>query len=136
MGRLHGPLELFPWQNKRTDALTRHIENVALMDEAQDPFAGAEVIYDYTHKDALADGVQIDVSEMAREAGLKFPVYLTRTVWESYVTVPEGVCCQDEKGPIWDVVLCCAAPLATRAGRKCSFVCTSAMTTATAHRRS
>ena len=111
MELLHGPLELVPWQSKRADALTRHIENVALMDEAQDPFAGAEVIYAYTRKDALADGVQVDVSEVAREAGLKFPVYLTRAVWESYVTVPDGVRCQDEKGRLWDIVwmLRCAA---------------------------
>ena len=102
MERLHGPLELVPWQSKRTDAL---------MDEAQDPFAGAEVIYAYTRKDALADGVQIDVSEVAREAGLKFPVFLTRAVWESYVSVPDGVRCQDEKGRLWDIVwmLRCAA---------------------------
>ena len=66
------------------------------MDEAQDPFAGAEVIYAYTRKDALADGVQIDVSEVAREAGPKFPVYLTRAVWENYVRVPDGVRGQDE----------------------------------------
>ena len=111
MERLHGPLEVVPWQSKRTDALTRHIENVALMDEAQDPFAGAEVIYAYTRKNALEDGVQVDVSEVAREAGLKFPVYLTRAVWESYVTVPDGVRCQDEKGRLWDIVwmLRCAA---------------------------
>ena len=109
--RLHGPLEIVPWQSKRTDALTRHIENVALLDEAQDPFAGAEVIYAYTRKDALNDGVQIDVSEIAREAGLKFPVYLTRAVWESCVSVPDGVRCQDEKGRLWDIVwmLRCAA---------------------------
>ena len=101
MERLHGPLEVVPWQSKRT----------ALMDEAQDPFAGAEVLYAYTRKDALADGVQIDVSEVAREAGLKFPVYLTRAVWESCVRVPDGVCCQDEKGRLWDIVwmLRCAA---------------------------
>ena len=55
-----------PWQSKRTDALTRHVENIALMDDAQDPFADAEVICAYTRKDALADGVQIDVSEIAR----------------------------------------------------------------------
>jgi hypothetical protein len=111
MERLHGPLELVPWQSKRADALTRHIENVALMDEAQDPFAGAEVIYAYTRKDALADGVQIDVSKVAREAGLKFPVYLTRAVWENYVRVPDGVRCQDEQGRLWDVLwlLRCAA---------------------------
>ena len=59
----------------------------------------------------LADGVQIDVSEIAREAGLKFPVYLTRAVWESYVRVSDGVRCQDEKGRLWDIVwmLRCAA---------------------------
>ena len=51
-------------------------------DEAQDPFAGAEVIYACTRKDALNDGLQIDVSSVAREAGLKFPVYLTRAMWE------------------------------------------------------
>jgi hypothetical protein len=111
MERLHGPLELVPWQSKRTDALTRYVENVALMDEAQDPFAGAEVLYAYTRKDALNDGVQIDVSEVAREAGLKFPVYLTRAVWENYVRVPDGVRCQDEQGRLWDIVwlLRCAA---------------------------
>jgi hypothetical protein len=25
-------------------------------------------------------------------------------VWESYVRVPEGVQCQDEKGRLWDIV--------------------------------
>lgn len=98
MERLHGPLELVPWQSKRTE-------------RSEDPFAGAELLYAYTRKDALADGVQIDVSEVAREAGLKFPLYLTRAVWESYVRVPDGVRCQDEKGRLWDIVwmLRCAA---------------------------
>lgn len=111
MERLHGPLEAVPWQSKRNDALTRQVENKTLIDEAQNPFATAEVLYAYTRKDALADGVQIDVSEVAREAGLKFPVYLTRAVWESYVRVPDGVRCQDEKGRLWDIVwmLRCAA---------------------------
>jgi hypothetical protein len=56
-------------------------------------------------------GVQIDASEIAREAGLKFPVYLTRAVWENYVRVPDGVRCQDEKGRLWGIVsmLRCAA---------------------------
>ena len=106
MERLHGPLELVPWHTKRRD-----VGDVAFMDEAQEPFPGAEVLYAYTRKDALADGVQVDVSEVAREAGLKFPVYLTRAVWENYVRVPDGVRCQDEKGRLWDIVwmLRCAA---------------------------
>jgi len=97
MERLHGPLELVPWQSNHADA--------------QDPFADAEILYSYTRKDALADGGQIDVSTVAREAGLKFPVYLTRAVWENYVRVPEGVQAQDEQGRLWDVLwlLKCAA---------------------------
>ena len=75
------------------------------------PFDDAEILYAYTRKYALADGGQIDVSAVGREAGLKFPVFLTRAVWESYVRVPEGVQAQDEKGRLWDIVwmLRCAA---------------------------
>jgi hypothetical protein len=62
------------------------------------------VIYSYTRKQALEDGEQIDVSTTAREAGIKFPVFLTRAVFEAYVRVPEGVTCQDEAGRLWDVV--------------------------------
>jgi hypothetical protein len=63
-----------------------------------------EVIYAYTRKQAIADGVQIDVTKTAQEAGIKFPVFLTRGVFETYVAVPEGVTGQDEAGRLWDVV--------------------------------
>ena len=53
---------------------------------------------------AIADGVQIDVTKTAQEAGIKFPVFLTRGVFETYVAVPEGVTGQDEAGRLWDVV--------------------------------
>lgn len=62
------------------------------------------VIYSYTRKQALEDGAQVDVSETARAAGFKTPVYLTREVWSTYVEVPPGVQCQDEKGRLWDIV--------------------------------
>lgn len=62
------------------------------------------VIYGYTRKQALEDGEQVDVSERAREAGIKFPVFLTRAVWGKYVEVPPGVSCQDEAGRLWDIV--------------------------------
>jgi hypothetical protein len=62
------------------------------------------VIYAYTRKQAVADGVQVDVTKTAQEAGIKFPMFLTRTVWEAYVTVPEGVTGQDEAGRLWDIV--------------------------------
>ena len=41
---------------------------------------------------------------MAKEAGIKFPVFLTRTVFDSYVAVPAGVSGQDEAGRLWDVL--------------------------------
>ena len=67
-------------------------------------FEDAEVIYAYTRRDAIADGVLIDVTETAREAGIRFPAALTAAVWAQYVAVPPGVTCQDEAGRLWDVV--------------------------------
>jgi len=52
----------------------------------------------------LADGVQVDVTKTAQEAGIKFPLFLTRTVYDAYVTVPPDVTGQDEAGRLWDVV--------------------------------
>jgi len=68
----------------------------------ESPFG--EVIYAYTRKQAIADGVQIDVTKTAQEAGIRFPVFLTRGVYDAYVAVPEGVTGQDEAGRLWDVV--------------------------------
>jgi hypothetical protein len=62
------------------------------------------VIYSYSRAQAVADGVQVDVSKVAAEAGIRFPVFLTRTVFDAYVTVPEGVTGQDEAGRLWDIV--------------------------------
>jgi hypothetical protein len=62
------------------------------------------IIYTYTRAQAVADGFQIEVTTTAREAGIRFPVFLTRTVFDTYVAVPEGVHGQDEAGRLWDVV--------------------------------
>jgi hypothetical protein len=67
-------------------------------------FEYADLIHAYTRADAIRDGVLIDVSETAREAGFRFPVALTQAVWERCVAVPPGVECQDEAGRLWDVV--------------------------------
>jgi hypothetical protein len=64
----------------------------------------AEIIYAYTRAQAIEDGELVDVGETAREAGIKFPVAMTRTVWGRYVEVPEGVKCQDERGRLWDIL--------------------------------
>ena len=62
------------------------------------------VIYSYTRAQAVADGVQIEVTKTAAEAGIKFPVFLTRTAFDAYVAVPPGVTGQDEAGRLWDIV--------------------------------
>ena len=63
-----------------------------------------EVIFAYTRKQALADGIQVDVTTTAQEAGIKFPMFLTRAVFDTYVAVPAGVTGQDEAGRLWDIV--------------------------------
>ena len=62
------------------------------------------VIYSYTRAQAVADGVQVEVTKTAREAGISFPVFLTRTVFDQFVAVPPGVTAQDEAGRLWDIV--------------------------------
>jgi hypothetical protein len=63
-----------------------------------------DIIYSYTRSQAVADGVQVEVSKTAQEAGIRFPVFLTRTVYDTYVTIPAGVTGQDEPGRLWDIV--------------------------------
>jgi hypothetical protein len=67
-------------------------------------FEDADLIHKYTRADAIRDGVLIDASATAKEAGFKFPVALTATVWALCVEVPSGVLCQDEAGRLWDVL--------------------------------
>ena len=62
------------------------------------------VIATYTRAQAIEDGVLVDVTETAREAGIKYPTAITAAVWAKYVEVPQGVEAQDEDGRLWDVV--------------------------------
>jgi hypothetical protein len=63
-----------------------------------------QIVYSYTRSQAVADGVQVEVTKTAQEAGIRFPVFLTRTVYDSFVTVPDGVTGQDEAGRLWDII--------------------------------
>ncbi len=45
-----------------------------------------EVIHTYSRREALADGVLVDVSEMASEAGFKFPVAVTQRLHAEVLT--------------------------------------------------
>ena len=72
-----------------------------------------EVIYAYTRKQAIEDGEQISLDEFhaseLKEAGLKFPVYMTSTVYLACVCPIDGegeqlAPCQDPKGRLWDIL--------------------------------
>src|SRR3974390_3613033 len=63
-----------------------------------------DVVYQYTRSQAIADGFQIEVTKPAAEAGIRFPAFITRGVYEQCVAVPPGVTGQDEAGRLWDVV--------------------------------
>lgn len=59
----------------------------------------------YSRAQATQDGILVDVSETAREAGFTIPVALTRGVWERLVALPQGYRgFQDEAGRLWDVL--------------------------------
>lgn len=60
----------------------------------------------YTREQAIEDGVLVDVTEMAQEAGIVFPVAVTRRLWDEYIEPNEfeeswG---QSVEGRLWDVL--------------------------------
>lgn len=70
------------------------------------------VVYAYTRGQAVRDGVQVPVLQTTtREAGITVPVYLTRGVFDRYVTVPANVEGQDLEGRLWDVIWMTAAAM-------------------------
>ena len=74
------------------------------------------VVFAYTRAQAIEDGLLVDVSKVATEAGFKWPAALTRAVYDRYVEVPETlVGCQDVRGRLWDVLWMCW--VAIRTGR-------------------
>lgn len=67
-----------------------------------------KVIYRYTRAQAIEDGVLVDVSETAREAGFRWPVAMTSAAWADCVAWSEEdnhrQVYQDESGRLWDVL--------------------------------
>lgn len=75
-----------------------------LTEEENDLFDG-HIIASYTRQDAIDDGVLVDVSIVAKEAGFKWPVAVTRAVWSDCVEVsPEDSGFQDQEGRLWDIL--------------------------------
>jgi hypothetical protein len=68
-----------------------------------------EPIHSYTRAQAIEDGMLIDVSTTAREAGIVWPVALTSAAWADCVEwtdateARKGYTGQSESGRLWDV---------------------------------
>ena len=86
-----------------------------------------EVIYSYTRAQAIDDGVLIDATEMARDAGFKWPVALTVAAWSDCVAWSdadnERQVYQDQSGRLWDVLFMAsfAVRTANNANRQLQF---------------
>lgn len=67
-----------------------------------------DVVYTYTRAQAIADGVLVDVTDIAREAGFQRPVAMTDAAWHDCVAWSDDDSAaqvyQDETGRLWDVL--------------------------------
>jgi hypothetical protein len=65
-----------------------------------------EIISRYTRAQALEDGTLVDVTERAKEAGIRIPTAVTRAVWNGYVELSEAAkkAGNDITGRLWDIV--------------------------------
>jgi len=72
--------------------------------QEESPFG--EVIYAYTRAQAIEDGVLVDVTETAKEAGIKYPTAVTEALWNGYIEPKERLkdLGQSVQGRLWDVL--------------------------------
>ena len=84
-------------------------------ERSNEPF---EIISTYTRAQALEDGILIDVTETAKEAGIVFPAAVTAAVWAKYVEVPQAVEGQDRAGRLWDILWMLRCAILAKNGQK------------------
>ena len=69
-------------------------------------WAGFEIIHAYTREQALEDGVLVDITKWAQEAGFRIPVAVTCGVWNilkpSEKQAANG---EDATGRTWDMLM-------------------------------
>ena len=72
----------------------------------RNPFEDMPVIFSYTRKQAIEDGVLVDLTEWAKQTGFSIPVACTAAVWHQYVEPPEGTkeLGQSERGRAHDAL--------------------------------
>ncbi|MCX6378976.1 MAG: hypothetical protein NT023_05785 [Armatimonadetes bacterium] len=75
-----------------------------MTNENKNPFLEGEAIFAYSRKEALKDGVLVDVTNIAKQAGFRYPVAVTRALWEDVKRIPSSQWSQDGEGRLWDVL--------------------------------
>lgn len=67
---------------------------------------GDRVLTKYTRQQAINEGLLIDVTATAKEAGIRFPVAIAQEVWEKCIQPSERAAKigQSEQGRLWDVL--------------------------------
>ena len=68
--------------------------------------ADFQIIHTYTRSQAIDDGVLIDVTKMAKEAGIKYPVAITATLYHDLIEPSSDIVNlgQSTEGRLWDVL--------------------------------
>ena len=86
-------------------------ESSARASENADESIFGPVIHQYSRTQAITDGVLVDVSKTAREAGLRRPVALTQAVWHDCAEWTEhddkksrSLGGQSTSGRLWDIL--------------------------------
>ena len=99
------------------------------MNEKNDLFSEDDVIFRYTRKQAIEDGVLVDLTAWAKETGFRIPVACTRTVWDQYVVPPKATegYGQSERGRCHDLLWMCYVAIRKGSGGsllhyKCLFL--------------
>lgn len=69
-------------------------------------FGENDVIDTYSRAEAIADGVLIDVTKTAQEAGFKYPIAITSAVYNTYIVPSKALekLGQSIQGRLWDVL--------------------------------
>jgi len=67
-----------------------------------------DMIFSYTRANAIEDGVLVDISNAAKEAGFRVPVAVTCAVWNQYIEWAEDdsdrQTIQHQSGRLWDIL--------------------------------